>query len=75
MKRWKSITLRVYLVGVVVFALMLFWHDYDGGAFQRSHTAAGLAISAFVHIAASLLWPVVITMLFLQIIGVLPRLM
>lgn len=57
MKRWKRITLQVYLTGVVIWAVVLLWKAYDNGAFQRHHTATDLAILAVEYLVMALLWP------------------
>ena len=58
MKRWKRITLWVYLTGVVIWGFVLLWSAYNNGAFQRHHTAFDLAILAVEYMVMSLLWPV-----------------
>ena len=73
MKRRTRIILWVYLVGVVIVELLLLWGAYDNGGFQRHHTLTDLAVIAGLHMAAGLLWPVVVVVIVLQYFGLLPH--
>ena len=65
--------LLIYSAGALVLELLLLWTTYDNGGFHRNHTVAQLAIAIVVHVAAAVLWPVIVVVLLLQIAGVLPH--
>ena len=72
MSRSWRITLWVYLAVAAVFELMALWSAYGGGGFERHHTLVDLAVIAAIHLAAALLWPVVLVVQALQYFGFLP---
>lgn len=73
MNRWQRITLWVYLAGGAICELMALWGAYDSGGFEHHHTLADLAIVGGIHLAAALLWPVVLVVGVLQYFGFLPH--
>jgi len=73
MKRETRIALWVHPAGALLCELLLPWEVYDDGGFHRDHSGTQLGIAVLAHTTISLLWPVMVATLILQVVGVLPR--
>jgi len=52
--------------------LLLLWGAYDSGGFQRHHSLPDLLFLGAFYLAIPLLWPVMLLVAVLQLVGILP---
>jgi hypothetical protein len=72
-RRRLKIGLAIYLLGFLIGELLGLWGAYQNGGFDRSHTWNDLTIIASLYLVTGLLWPVVLIVVSLQLLGVLPH--
>ena len=72
-RRRRKVVLAIYLVGLLTCELLSLLGAYQSEGFDRPHTLADLAIIGSYHLAAGLLWPAVLIVFILQLLGLLPQ--
>jgi hypothetical protein len=71
---WRlRFSLWTYAVGAGVMEGLLLLGAYQSGGFERSHGIWDLVQIGIYHVVIAALWPLVVVMIILQLVGLLPR--
>jgi hypothetical protein len=70
--RWK-VVLTIYFVGFLICELLGLWGAYQSGGFDRPHTLTDLTVIGIYYLVTGLLWPIVLIVVVLQLLGLLPH--
>jgi hypothetical protein len=73
MRHRLKVGLAIYFLGFLICELLILWGAYQNGGFDRSHTLNDLTITATYYLVTGLLWPVVLIVVILQLLGFLPH--